>query len=123
MTTRASGYIRVSASEQADSGLSLAAQRKKSEAAATLSEVTLVDVLQDAGESAKELYRQALTDLLNRIDTGQVACVIVALVDRLTRSTKDLADLLSRFKEKRLTSSAQPNRPTRPAQTAAWRAT
>ena len=38
MTTRAIGYIRVSTSEQADSGLSLAAQRKKIEAQATLSD-------------------------------------------------------------------------------------
>ena len=102
MTTRAIGYIRVSTSEQADSGLSLAAQRKKIEAQATLSELTLVDVLQDAGETAKDLHRPALTDLLNRIDTGQIACVIVAKLDRLTRSTKDLADLLSTFKEKQV---------------------
>ena len=102
MTTRAIGYIRVSHSEQADSGLSLAAQRKKIEAQATLSDLTLVDVLQDVGESAKDLQRPALTDLLNRINTGQVACVIVAKLDRLTRSTKDLADLLSTFKEKQV---------------------
>ena len=59
-----------------------------------------MDILQDAGESAKDLHRPALTDLLNRINTGQVACVIVAKLDRLTRSTKDLADLLSTFREK-----------------------
>lgn len=102
MATKAIGYIRVSTSEQADSGLSLAAQRKKIEAAATLSDLTLVDVLQDVGKSAKDLHRPALTDLLSRIDTGQVACVIVAKLDRLTRSTKDLADLLSTFKEKQV---------------------
>ena len=102
MTTRAIGYIRVSTSEQADSGLSRAAQRKKIEAQATLSDLTLVDVLQDVGESAKDLHRPALADLLNRIDTGQIACVIVAKLDRLTRSTKDLADLLSTFKEKQV---------------------
>lgn len=91
---RAIGYVRVSTSEQAESGLSLEAQRKKIEAQATLSDLELVDVLQDAGESAKDLHRPAMTDLLNRIDSGQVDCIIVAKLDRLTRSLKDINDLI-----------------------------
>ncbi|MCY3577062.1 MAG: recombinase family protein [bacterium] len=88
------GYIRVSTNEQAESGLSLSAQRRKIEAQAVLSDLTLQTVLEDAGESAKDLHRPALADLLNRIASGQVDCVIVSKLDRLTRSVKDLAGLL-----------------------------
>lgn len=88
------GYIRVSTSEQAESGLSLEAQRKKIEAQATLSDLELADVLEDAGESAKDLHRPAMTDLLNRIASGQIDCVIVPKLDRLTRSIKDLSELI-----------------------------
>ncbi len=88
------GYIRVSTSEQAESGLSLDAQRKKIEAQATLSDLQLADTLEDAGASAKDLHRPAMSDLLNRIATGQVDCVIVPKLDRLTRSIKDLSELL-----------------------------
>ena len=94
MSAIALGYIRVSTSEQAESGLSLDAQRKKIEAQATLSELELADVLSDAGASAKDLQRPAMADLLNRIASGQVDCVIVPKLDRLTRSIKDLSELL-----------------------------
>ena len=91
---QALGYIRVSTSEQADSGLSLEAQRRKIKASAELSDLQLVDVLEDAGASAKDLDRPAMADLLNRIASGQVDCVIISQLDRLTRSTKDLGGLL-----------------------------
>ena len=92
--TKAIGYIRVSTHEQAESGLSLAHQRAKVEAQATLSDLELVAVLEDASESANHLNRPAMTDLLNRIECGQVDCIIVAKLDRLTRSIKDLSELL-----------------------------
>ena len=96
---QAIGYIRVSTNEQAESGLSLDAQRKKVEAQATLSDLELGAVLEDAGESASNLNRPAMTDLLNRIDSGQVDCVVVAKLDRLTRSIKDLSELLDRLEK------------------------
>ena len=50
--TKAIGYIRVSTNEQAQTGLSLDAQRCKINAQAIVSELTLTRALEDAGESA-----------------------------------------------------------------------
>ena len=98
---QAVGYIRVSTSEQASSGLSLEAQRRKVNAQAELSDLTLIGVLEDAGESACTLKRPAMTELLARIDSGQVDAVIIGKLDRLTRSVKDLSILLERMKKAR----------------------
>src|SRR3990167_8820805 len=50
---RVLGYLRVSTDKQADSGLSLEAQRAKVEGYAALYGLELVEVLTDAGESGR----------------------------------------------------------------------
>ena len=90
---RVIGYLRVSTDKQADSGLSLDAQRSKVEGYAALYGLELVDVLTDAGASAKSLDRPALADALARLDAGEADALLVAKLDRLTRSVRDLADL------------------------------
>src|ERR1039458_4209341 len=57
MKTKAIGYVRVSTDKQADRGVSLEAKVEKIEAMATVHDVELLDVLVDAGESAKDLPR------------------------------------------------------------------
>jgi len=57
----------------------------------------LGEVIVDAGESAKSLNRPGMERLLSVVNAGAVDIVIVAKLDRLTRSVKDLADLLERF--------------------------
>lgn len=57
----------------------------------------LVDMIVDAGESAKSLNRPGMARLLSLVDAGAVDTVIIAKLDRLTRSVKDLAELLERF--------------------------
>ncbi len=47
------GYIRVSTQDQVDSGVSLEAQRAKVEAYGTMHDLKLVEVIEDAGQSAK----------------------------------------------------------------------
>ena len=91
------GYVRVSTSEQAVSGLSLAAQRRRIEAQAVVSDVDIVEILSDDGHSASTLKRPAMTELLARVDGGMVDMIVVAKLDRLTRSVKDLAMLLERL--------------------------
>ena len=54
---QAFGYLRVSTDKQADSGLGIEAQRAKVEALATLNDCQLIDVVVDAGASAKSLDR------------------------------------------------------------------
>lgn len=92
------GYVRVSTEEQVDSGLSLAAQRRDIEARAILSRLDLIAVLEDPGESARDLKRPAMIELLARIDGGLVDAVVIARLDRLTRSVRDLSMLVERLK-------------------------
>jgi DNA invertase Pin-like site-specific DNA recombinase len=94
---RALGYVRVSTDKQADFGVSLEAQTQKIRAMSTVQGAELVDVIVDAGESAKNLERPGMRQLLSLVDSRSVDVVIVAKLDRLTRSVKDLADLLERF--------------------------
>jgi len=94
------GYVRVSTEKQADFGVSLEAQTEKIRAMAVVQGVELLDVLVDAGESAKSLQRPALQQLLELVDSRAVGTVIIAKLDRLTRSVADLAELLKRFERR-----------------------
>lgn len=97
---RAIGYIRVSTDKQADTGLSLQAQREKLRAMAVVHGTELADIIVDAGESAKNLDRPGMERILDLVRGGEVDTVIVAKLDRLTRSVRDLADLLELFQRK-----------------------
>lgn len=94
------GYVRVSTDKQAGSGVSLEAQQARIEAMATVRGVALLEVIIDAGESAKTLSRPGMGRLLALIDARQIDTVIVAKLDRLTRSVRDLADLLEQFERR-----------------------
>ena len=94
------GYVRVSTDKQADHGVSLEAQEAKIRAMATVHGAELGDVIVDGGESAKSLNRPGIAKLLAMVDAGQVQTVIVAKLDRLTRSVKDLCELLERFERR-----------------------
>ena len=54
----------------------------------------LVAVIQEGGESAKTLDRPGMQRVLAMVDRRQVQAVIVAKLDRLTRSVRDLCELL-----------------------------
>jgi hypothetical protein len=54
----------------------------------------------DGGESAKNLNRPGLRRLLTLVDSGRVEAVIIAKLDRLTRSVKDLCSLLELFEKR-----------------------
>jgi DNA invertase Pin-like site-specific DNA recombinase len=94
---RAIGYIRVSTDKQADRGVSLEAQSEKVRAMAVVQGAELAEVIVDAGESAKSLDRPGMARLLALVESKAVDVVIIAKLDRLTRSVKDLAELLERF--------------------------
>jgi len=51
----------------------------------------------DGGFSGASLERPALKELLNRIESGGIDCVVVYKVDRLSRSLLDFARLMSLF--------------------------
>jgi len=97
---RAIGYTRVSTDKQCDKGVSLDAQREKIRAMAVVHNAELVDIIIDGGESAKSLNRTGMQRLLALVDAGDVQAIIVAKLDRLTRSVKDLCELLERFERR-----------------------
>src|SRR6266700_704466 len=96
------GYVRVSTDRQAEKGVSLEAQEAKIRAMATVQGAELIDVIVDGGESAKCLNRPGLQRLLDLVNAGKVQAVIVAKLDRLTRSVKDLCGLLELFEKRKV---------------------
>lgn len=97
---RVIGYARVSTEEQAGSGQSLESQTIKIELFAKLHEHELVRIIQDPGVSAKSLDRPGLAEALALIRSGEVKGLVVAKLDRLTRSVGDLATLFESFNPK-----------------------
>jgi site-specific DNA recombinase len=87
------GYIRVSTEEQGASGLGLAAQRARIEAYAALYGHDVVAWCEDVA-SAKTLDRPELPRALDLLRTGAADGICVAKLDRLTRSVRDLGELL-----------------------------
>jgi DNA invertase Pin-like site-specific DNA recombinase len=96
-TMKAVGYARVSTEEQASAGVSLAAQVEKIRAYASLYDIKLVEVIEDAGQSAKNLHRPGIQKALEMIRTGQAQGLVIAKLDRLTRNVIDLNTLLSDY--------------------------
>ena len=97
---KAIGYARVSTDKQADRGVSLEAQQEKIRAMVVVHGAELSDIIVEAGESAKSLNRPGMQRLLALVDAGEVHAVIVAKLDRLTRSVKDLCELLEKFERR-----------------------
>lgn len=91
------GYIRVSTDEQATDGVSLDAQRSKLQAYAALYDLQLVEVVDDAGESAKTLKRPGLQRTLAMLKRGAADGLLIAKLDRLTRSVGDWQDLIDGY--------------------------
>lgn len=87
-------YLRVSTDEQADSGLSMQHQARKTAALADLHDWTLLDTIQDAGATAKNTNRPGLQQILAMVRARKVDAVVVYKLDRLTRNLRDLLDLL-----------------------------
>src|SRR5262245_43277710 len=88
------GYIRVSSEEQASHGQSLGAQRAKLEQYAALYELELVDGIEDAGVSAKNMTRPGLQAALAQLKAGTVDGLLIVKLDRLSRSLTDWQTLL-----------------------------
>lgn len=87
-------YTRVSTQEQAQHGISLEAQKARMEQFCALYGYNLVAIIEDAGQSAKDLRRPGLQKALAMLEAGEAEGLLVVKLDRLTRSVKDLAGLL-----------------------------
>lgn len=90
-------YIRVSDQEQVETGSSLDAQLGKCKDYAALHEMEVVEVLREEGYSAKSLHRPQMRQLLALAQAQEVDGVVIYKLDRLTRSLKDLLELVEKF--------------------------
>jgi site-specific DNA recombinase len=82
------GYVRVSTTEQATEGISLAMQAAKIRAYAELNDMELIGIVEDAGYSAKSISgRPGVQSILEMVRTKAVGAVIVYKLDRLARNT------------------------------------
>src|SRR5882724_7279381 len=95
--TRTVVYCRVSTDKQADRGVSLDAQQAKAKAYAELYDLDIVEVVIDAGASAKTLDRPGLKRALDLLKAGKAEALLVVKLDRLTRSVADLGRLVERY--------------------------
>jgi len=93
--TRVVGYCRCSTQEQSDSGLGLDAQRTSILAECARKGWTLIEMIEDAGFSAKSLDRPGMSHALDLLRSGEVGALVVAKLDRATRSVMDAANLLA----------------------------
>jgi site-specific DNA recombinase len=93
-TKTAIGYVRVSTQEQASDGVSLDAQRDKLRAYCKVNGIKLIDIKADEGYSGSTLDRPGLQAALQLIRRGRVNTLIVAKLDRLSRSLRDVCSLV-----------------------------
>lgn len=91
---RTIGYCRVSTDEQAEHGVSLAAQQERLHAFAFAHGYAIDDMVVDAGLSAKSLNRPGAQRILAGIKAGEIGTIVVLKLDRLTRSVRDLSEIL-----------------------------
>ena len=88
-------YLRVSTSEQALSGLGIEAQRATAVGYAERKGLTIVDEYCDEGVSAKRLTgRPGARAALEAVRAGKAEGLLVAKMDRLSRSVVDGAGLM-----------------------------
>ena len=93
-TKTAIGYVRVSTQEQASDKMSLDAQRDKLRAYCKVNGIKLIDIKADEGYSGSTLERPGLHAALQLIRRGRVNTLIVAKLDRLSRSLRDVCSLV-----------------------------
>ncbi len=90
------GYVRVSTEDQAEAGISLDAQRHRLAAYCEAHGLTLAGVEADEGISARKTTNRAgLQRELVALKRGDVAGLVVVKLDRLSRTTRDVLDLVA----------------------------
>lgn len=100
------GYIRVSTREQAETKLSLTHQEEKIRAYAVSQDLELERIYNDAAESAKDLNRTSVQELLKEVERGRIGHVIILKLDRLVRNLENLGYIIRLFDKKDVTLSS-----------------
>jgi DNA invertase Pin-like site-specific DNA recombinase len=89
------GYVRVSTDEQGKSGAGLEAQRKAILAECKRRGWDLIEMVEDAGFSAKDMKRPGVQQALAALRGGEAGALVVAKLDRLSRSMVDFAGVMA----------------------------
>ena len=95
MSLRAVGYIRVSTDGQGERGYGLDAQRDAIEAEAARRGWTLERVYVDVASGKSTRRRPQFGEMLHALAAGDAEVLIVAKLDRLSRSLVDFAQLMA----------------------------
>lgn len=91
-------YVRVSTEEQAQEGYSIRAQQEKLKDYAKIKEWSIYKIYADEGISGKNIKdRPAINELINDVKNNKIKNVVVFKIDRLTRNTVDLIQLVDLF--------------------------
>ncbi len=98
---RALGYARVSTHQQADGGAGLEAQRVAVVGEAERRGWHLVELIEDAGQSSATLERPGIRRALDLLEQQMADVLLVAKLDRLTRSLRDFGELAERARKRR----------------------
>ena len=93
-TPGAVGYVWVSTEEQATSGLSLESQRVAIDTECRRRRLPLLAVHEDAGMSSNNLDRPGLARALEDLAAGAASALMVAKLDRLSRSVHDASGVM-----------------------------
>lgn len=93
-------YERVSTDEQATTGFSLGAQHERLAAFCVSQGWAIAGRYTDEGASAKDLKRPAFQRMMSEVQPNDV--ILVYKLDRLTRSVRDLDDLLRDFERRNI---------------------
>jgi DNA invertase Pin-like site-specific DNA recombinase len=98
---RAIGYVRVSTDEQHASGAGISAQRAAIKAVCNRRGWSLLRVIgEDSGASSTTLERAGLQRALDILDHGNADVLLIAKLDRLSRSVAQGAQVMDRAKRK-----------------------
>jgi predicted site-specific integrase-resolvase len=99
---RVVGYARVSTDEQAREGVSLESQKLRIAAYATAMRHELVDIfVDDLSGRIAPLRRKGFAQAHALLDSGHADGVIALCLDRLSRKTRDVLDLVDLFEQRR----------------------
>ena len=94
---KAIGYIRVSTDEQAKEGVSLENQEQKIRDYCKLKDFEILEIIQDAGISAKNLRRPGAQKVIEMAQDRIIDAVVVYKLDRMFRSTVDALETTRLF--------------------------
>ena len=92
---RVLGYVRVSTDEQTTSGAGLEAQRRAIIAECERRGWQLVEMIEDAGFTAKHMKRPGVQEALRVLKAGDASALVVAKLDRLSRSMLDFTGVMA----------------------------